>query len=360
MKNLYKSILGISFLFFMTGCAQEAEKNTTELPSVAVKVQKATGGDKTQYISASGHIEAIKSANLSTRMMGYIQDIPVRTGQKVQKGDLLISVSNTDLIAKKGQAEAGVLQAKASFENAEKDYERFQALFAKKSASQKELDDMTTRYEMAKAGLDAAREMENEVIAQFSYANIRAPFSGVVTNTFVKAGDMANPGMPLIGLEAPGKMEVAAMVSEADIKNVKEGMKADISLKSIGKTVKGTVSEVSLSAKNTGGQYVVKIDIEAPDSAIYAGMYANVQIHGSGDNTAMGNTSVWIPEEALVHEGQLTGVYTIGNENAAILRWLRTGSNSGGEVEVLSGLKSDETFIVSAEGRLYNGVPVTY
>jgi RND family efflux transporter MFP subunit len=292
-------------------------------------------------------------------MRGYVQDLTERTGQEVKKGDLLISISNTDLLAKKGQAEAGALQAEAAYKNAEKDYERFQTLFAKKSASQKELDDMTTRYEMAKAGMEVAREMENEVNAQFSYANIKAPFSGVVTNTFVKEGDMANPGMPLVGIEAPGKMQIAAMVSEADIKYVHEGLAADITLKSIGKTVEGRVSEVSLSAKNTGGQYVVKIDMES-DSSVYAGMYANVQIHAKGARRQNENTSVWIPEGALVRQGQLTGVYTVGNENAAILRWLRTGRNNGEEVEVLSGLKSDETFIVSAEGRLYNGVSVTF
>lgn len=359
MKNLHKSILGLGFLLFIASCSQEAKTNTKVLPSVAVKVQKAADGNNSAYISASGPIEATKSANLSTRMMGYVNSIPVKTGQRVEKGDLLISVSNTDLVAKKGQVEAGVLQAKAAYKNAKKDYERFQALFAKKSASQKELDDMTTRYEMAQAALAGAREMENEVNAQFSYANIRAPFSGVVTNTFVKAGDMANPGMPLVGLEAPGEMQVAAMVSESDIRNVREGMKADISLKSVGVTVEGVVSEVSLSAKNTGGQYVVKIDMEAPDSAVYAGMFANVKIHGGGHKTK-GDESVWIPQEALVRKGQLTGVYTIGNENAAILRWLRTGRSSGDEVEVLSGLKPDETFIISAEGRLYNGVPVTF
>jgi multidrug efflux pump subunit AcrA (membrane-fusion protein) len=67
------------------------------------------------------------------------------------------------------------------------------ALFAQQSASQKELDDMTSRYEMAKAALEGAKQMRNEVQAQFSYANITAPFAGVVTNTFVKEGDMANP-----------------------------------------------------------------------------------------------------------------------------------------------------------------------
>lgn len=359
MNNLYKSILRFSFLIFITSCSHETETTMVELPSIAVKVQKASGGESTQYITASGQVEATKSANLSTRMMGYVQDVPVKTGQTVQKGDLLIAVSNTDLLAKRGQVEAAVLQAEAAFINAERDYERFQALYAKNSASQKELDDMTTRYEMAKAGLEGAREMENEVNAQFSYVNIRAPFSGVVTNTFVKAGDMANPGMPLVSIEAPGKMQVAAMVSEANIKNVREGMKADITLKSIGKTVEGVVSEVSLSAKNTGGQYIVKIDMEAPDSGVLAGMYANVQIHAK-PAANQENMSVWIPEEALVHQGQLTGVYTIGNENAAILRWLQIGQSAGDEVEVLSGLKSDEVYILSADGRLFNGANVTF
>jgi multidrug efflux pump subunit AcrA (membrane-fusion protein) len=68
----------------------------------------------TRHISATGQVEATKSANLSTQLRGYVQDLPVRTGQEVKKGDLLISIFNTDLLAKKGQAEAGVLQAEAA------------------------------------------------------------------------------------------------------------------------------------------------------------------------------------------------------------------------------------------------------
>lgn len=149
MKILQRSVLPFGFLLLIGGCSQDEENSTTEAPSVAVKVQKASGGENTRYISATGQVEATKSANISTRMMGYVKDLPVKTGQEVNKGDLIISLSNTDLLAKKGQAEAGVIQAEASYINAERDYERFQALFAKKSASQKELDDITTRYKMA-------------------------------------------------------------------------------------------------------------------------------------------------------------------------------------------------------------------
>ena len=66
-----------------------------------------------------------------------------------------------------------------------------------------------------------------------------------------------------------------------------------------------------------------------------------------------------IPETALVKQGQLTGVYTIGTENVAILRWLRIGKTFGNQVEVLSGLSANEKYIVSAEGKLYNGAKVS-
>ena len=68
---------------------------------------------------------------------------------------------------------------------------------------------------------------------------------------------------------------------------------------------------------------------------------------------------VLVPETALVKQGQLTGIYTIGTGNVAILRWLRIGKTFGNQVEVLSGLSVNEQYIVSAEGKLYNGVLVS-
>jgi hypothetical protein len=68
---------------------------------------------------------------------------------------------------------------------------------------------------------------------------------------------------------------------------------------------------------------------------------------------------VLVLQSALVKQGQLTGVYTIGNGNVAILRWLRIGKTFGNEVEVLSGLSANEQYIISADGKLYNGALVS-
>jgi hypothetical protein len=68
---------------------------------------------------------------------------------------------------------------------------------------------------------------------------------------------------------------------------------------------------------------------------------------------------ILVPESALVKQGQLVGIYTIGTGNVAILRWLRTGKTFGDQVEVLSGLSADEQYIISADGKLYNGTKVS-
>jgi len=357
MKKII-AILSISAVF-LTSCGGDKKEQITKEPAIAVKVSGVSENAEGGFITASGKIEAENSANLSTRMMGYVTKIHVKVGQKVGAGQLLVSINNTDLQAKKAQVDASILQATAGYNNAKKDYDRFVNLYKQQSASQKELDDMTARYEMAKAGLEGAKQMRNEVMAQFSYSNITAPFSGTVTNTFVKEGDMANPGMPLVSVEGASRLQVTAMVSENDIASIKKGMAVKVLVKSSNETLNGKVSEVSSSATNTGGQYLVKINLDKTDSSVLSGMFVNVQFPVANKVQTAKSEVLLVPESALVKQGQLTGVYTIGEGNIAILRWLRIGKTFGNQVEVLSGLSVNEQYIVSAEGKLYNGALVS-
>lgn len=360
MNTVIKTIVIVSTAIFLTNCSGETKETTNNQAAIPVKVSTPSGDSGSPFVTASGKIEAENSANLSTRMMGYVTKLNVKVGQQVKAGQLLVTVNSTDLQAKKAQVDASILQAEAAYRNAKKDYDRFVNLFAQQSASQKELDDMTARYEMAKAGLEAARQMRNEVLAQFSYSNITAPFSGVVTNTFVKEGDMANPGMPLVSVEGTGVLQVTAMVAESDITAIKNGMPVKVLVKSTNQQVNGKVSEVSLSAKNTGGQYLVKIALDKTDAKILSGMFVNV--HFPVEKTATkttGSDIITVPQSALVQQGQLVGVYTVGTGNTAILRWLRIGKTFGDEVEVLSGLSANESYILSAQGKLYNGAKVS-
>lgn len=355
-KNIY-TIIVFSLTLLLASCGSKDKNATTDnSTAIAVKVNQIETNDKSPFLSVSGKIQATNSADLSTRMMGYVDKVNVNVGDKVRKGQLLVSINNTDLQAKKAQVNAGITEATAAFNNAQKDYNRFKNLFANNSASQKELDDMTANFEMAKARLESANQMKNEVNAQFAYSNITAPFNGIITGKNVKVGDMANPGMPLISIETPGNFEVMAMVPETEISEIKTGTMVDVLVKSINQTIKGKVSEVSTSAKNTGGQYLVKIDLDKTDANILSGMFVTVQF--PVERKAQ-SPMVLIPTEAIVTNGQLSGVYTVSQSNTAMLRWLRLGRTFGDEVEVLSGLNTDEAYIVSSEGKLFNGAKIS-
>lgn len=356
MKFLYTSLLFLVVLSVSSCSNSSKEKSIDQTPAVAVTVSSAGAENNSPFLTASGKIEAVNSATLSTRMMGFVNKVHVNVGQKVSKGQLLISINNADLSAKKAQTTAGITEAQAAFNNAAKDYERFQNLFAKSSASQKELDDQRANYEMAKARLEGAKQMKNEVESQFAYVNIRAPFSGVITNRYIDEGDMANPGVPLISVEGPDSFEVTASVPEREISKIKSGSDVQVLVKSLDIQLPGTVTEVSSSARNTGGRFLVKVVIDKTDAGILSGMYATVQfpIEKTGDVTAL-----LVPKEAIVHRGELTGIYTVSLSSTAILRWVRLGRSLGDNVEVLSGLSAEEKYIVNADSKLFNGVRLT-
>ncbi len=350
----------LSTVLFLIACSgDKKEVKVAEFPAVAVEVQEVASGSDSKFISASGTLESEKRAVISTRMMGYINDLKVSTGQKVRKGQLLVSINNDDLRAKKSQADAGIMQAQAGYNSAKKDFERFTALFKQQSASQKELDNVTTQFQMAEAGLNAAKAMRNEVMAQFAYSNITAPFDGTVTETFVKAGTMANPGAPLLTIEGGGELQAVVSISESDILKIKNGTSADIKLKSSNEVIKGKVTEISSSSQGSSGQYSVKLALDSKKDAALSGMFVNVIFPIEKDASATASTMVVIPKSAVISQGQLNGVYTVTADNIALLRWLRLGRTYGDNIEVLSGLSAGEKYVVTADGKLFNGSKVT-
>ncbi|WP_228851983.1 efflux RND transporter periplasmic adaptor subunit [Aegicerativicinus sediminis] len=357
MKKANYIIAIMSFMLLLFSCGGKKENKHTSPTPVLVHVASVSSEQNESWVSASGKIEAVNSANLSTRSMGFVEKIYVKVGDKVSKGDLVIRINNSDLSAKRAQTQATIVEAKAAYANAQKDYNRFKNLFAENSATQKELDDITAKFEMAQARLEVAKQMEKEVDAQFAYSNIRAPFSGIITNKFIDEGAMANPGIPLISIEGAKAFEAKVSIPESEITNIKNGDTTKVHIKSNGVVLNGVVNELSTSARNTGGQYLATVELVESHPEVLSGMYVNVQFPVHENKARI--EKVVIPKSAIVNQGQLSGIYTVSESNTALLRWVRIGKSFGDTVEVLSGLRPDENYIVSAEGKLYNGVPVS-
>lgn len=343
--------------FTLESCSSSAKEKKDEMSPVTVVLAQPSSINEAGIV-ASGQLESNKIAVISTRVMGSIRSLNVKVGDRVRQGQLLANISDVDIIAQRRQAEAAIAEAKAATDMAAHDMERFKQLYRQQSASAKELENVTFQYKSASSKLETARQMRNQVNAMLSYTRITAPFTGVITKKFVDEGSMANPGMPILTLEQDGNLHAMVSVPESDINAIRKGSPAVITIKSLNTTLAGTVSEISTSSQFTGGQYSVKVSFHpSRPSLLKTGMYVNVLIPSKAKRErAAGNITV--PQTAIINKDQLTGLY-IADKGHALLRWVRLGKSIGDRVEVISGLSPEESYVISANGKLYNGCSIT-
>jgi RND family efflux transporter MFP subunit len=349
-------ILVATTILFLSSCSDSVKEHKSD-NGKPVQVQLKTATQRpVGRINVSGQIESQETAAISTRVMGFISSIKVKPGDRVEKGQLLVTISNGDILAKRAQAEAMRSEAEAALKDAQKDYQRFEELFKQLSATEKEFENAALRLNSIKAKSEAARQMENEVTEMLAYTHLIAPFSGLIVQKIIVEGSMASPGMPILILEKDDRYQVKAFVSEDDVDNIEVGMIASFTVKSSGKKFSGAVSEISPSSQFTGGRFQIKIDVPSIDNKeIQSGSYVNVSIAASDQSQIQ---SLFVPASAIIHKDQLSGLYTVGEDQTAQLRWLKLGKISGDEIEILSGLKPQEQFIAQSDGKLYSGVPV--
>jgi RND family efflux transporter MFP subunit len=348
-------------VLFLGSCSSGKNEGTVTQKDSAVIVTVALPSGTAQHdLNISGQVEASQTANISTRIMGIITMLKGKTGDHVNKDELLVTISNQDILAKRAQTDAMIAEAQAALNNAQKDFDRFTILYNQQSATAKELDNVTLQFHSAQSRLEAAKQMRNEVNASLSYTRLTAPFSGTITQKFADEGSMASPGMPILTIEQSGSYQVSASVPENLISQIHPGANALVSIKSIDKTIRGLVSQVSSSSEYTGGQYIIKVSIpDKEKKGLYAGMYADISIPSkSGVPSGTDGEAILVPLTSIIHKDQLTGLYTVGSDQTALLRWVRLGRTYGDQVEILAGLGKNEQFISHAEGNLYNGIPV--
>lgn len=343
--------------FALQSCGGESKAKETKKAKISVAVKTAKLTNHAEIMSFSGKVEAETHSKLSTRIMGQIAKINVETGQKVDAGQVLLEIHAKDIQAKKAQVKANKLEAEAAYLNAKKDYDRFTVLFEQKSASQKELDDITTQFSMTKARLEAVNEMGIEVEEMLRYTSIKAPYNGVITKKYVNEGDLASPGMPLVAIEKQNGFKVMARIPETEISKIKKNDPVLVQINALeNEKISGYVAEVNPSSQYTGNQFEAKIVLKPTSEQkgrLYSGMYANVLVEKEG------MPSIIIPENVLIRKGQLTGIYTVSQSGTAMLRWVRLGKTIGDQVEILSGLSDGEKYIISFKGKIWDGAIVT-
>jgi RND family efflux transporter MFP subunit len=340
----------LAVLLVVTGCGKKSDTVVTQGKEVKGETVLASLQTVPRRVTATGSVQADKTIMVSTRMMGWVRKIHVVEGQSVSKGDLLVNIDDSDLKAKKAQAEAGILEAKAVLANAEKMAERFEKLYAEKSVSKQQLDDVLTGRDRAAAGLIMAEAGLAEVNVHLSYLSITAPNDGVVTRKMVEEGDMANPGMPRLARESSGPQNVVAPQGEKDIWAGKVGDMATIDITSLDDAVFEAPLNKVIRAVNPGSRtYDIEAALGKPDPRLRSGMFARVSL-SVGERQA-----ILVPDDVVIRRGQLTGVWVVRQDGTAHLRWVRLGRSFGDSIEILSGMQGDEIVVLSTQQPLVEG-----
>ena len=364
----------------LSGCGgtKPHPKAASAPPAIAVQTATVSKQQWPDVYEATGTVRARTAAVLSSKVMAYVRQVAVQVGDRVQEGQLLVTLDAQDLDTKVRSAEAaeaevmsavpeadsGVAGAKANLDLAQSTFQRMQELASRKSISSQEFDEASARlkaaqaaYEMARAKrgqLDSKRASVQQEIRGASimrdYTRISAPFSGVVTAKSVEPGNLAAPGAPLLTVEREGAYRLEASVDESRLPFVKAGQAVDVALESLDRRFTAHVSEIVPSVDAASRTYIVKIDLPAMPN-LRSGMFGRAMF-------PLGTRKVaTIPPPAMVEHGQLQSVFVI-EDGCARTRLITTGERRQSAVEVLSGLSEGEKLVSPVPAGLSDGARV--
>ena len=381
MKQRLYCFIILSFVFSIQGCGEKIDPGTTAgepkvIKGVSIRAVRMT--DQPVIYEAVGTVTAGISSVLSSKLLGAVEEIRVREGDQVKKGDVLIVQDQRQVKAGVRQAEAGLAEsrkaltaaisardaARSERELAFTTQERYLELKKKKLVSVQASDEVEARYSQAKAAMERAEAMVDAAGARVrqveaALASVRvtgkdavitAPHDGIITGKLVDRGDLATPGKPLLTLETTRGFCVDMIMPETYIDHVKPLQEVIVIVPAL-KTgpLKGNVCTIVPSADQRSRSFVVKINLPV-DMEVRSGHFARVQIPTGTVGKFL------IPRISVIVHGQLSGLYMVDADNIARFRLVRTGRTFGDSVEILSGLKEGDRYVLNPTPTVQDGV----
>ena len=288
-------------------------------------------------VEVSATTEPVMSAMLSTKLMGRVVQVLAREGDVVAAGDVLVRLDDRDIVARGEQADAAARSADAAHNEARLQAGRLRALFADSAAPRAQLDAAEAGLVRAEQAVRGARAMAAEVDALADYAEVRAPFGGVVVQRLLDPGAFTAPGTPLLRIDDPSRLRVVAAVPPSTVSGLRRGSTVGATIEGVHVTgmLEGVVPVPGAALAN------VQVVVENAARRFSSGSAATLFIPGAP------RAALLIPAAALVRNGDLTGV-RVRAGGRIVTRWVRLGTERAGAVEVLSGLAAGDSIVVPA------------
>ena len=355
MRGVRRSAWALSLPLLAGACG--SSRASHEAAPLSVRVAEVTESRTPRGVPAVGTVEPIRRASPASRLMGTVVAAPFEEGDRVSAGQVLVQIDDRDLAARRTQVESRVGEAELQLRDAETNLTRMQALMEERAIAGIQLEQAQTGRARAASGVESARAALRELEANAAYGTITAPFAGEIVRKNLGVGDVATPGVPLFVLEDLSRIRVVASVGEGAAARLRAGARVPVEIEAARVRAVGVVEAVLPSSRPPVTGFRVNVVLDRPSPAVISGMTATVLV--PSDEPEAGSAGLLlVPREALVRRGQMVGVFVVDG-SIARLRWVRSGLEDGGSVQVLSGLRAGERVVVGALDRLTDGQRIT-
>ncbi len=361
---------------------------------VVVQTEKVEKRNITQVVSATGKINPVYQVKISAEATGEVVDLPVREGDVVRKGQLLLRIKPDNYEAQKNSADARLAQSKSSLsatkaqlDKVESDYKRMQELAQKKLASDAELESAKStylqtlgNYEAMKSGVTQAEASLKDAITNLNKTIVYSPLNGTISKRDIDLSERVlgsgfSPGTEMLTVADLSKMEATVNVDENDVVLISVGDTAKIHVDAFtDKVFTGVVTQIGNSAitKGLGTQdevvnFEVKILIINPENKIRPGMSCDADIQTEKKENVLSvpiqSVTARVAKETMTDASQSGDqaaaeakakkernnkpkeVVFITQDNKAKMIEVKTGISDDTYIEIVSGLKGNEDVV---------------
>lgn len=324
----------------LAACGEPGADGGAEPPATVVIMAEVASVEWRDTLDALGTARANESVTLTAKVSETVRKVAFDSGDIVRAGDVIVDLSS-------GAQLAGLEEARAAYQEAERQLSRGQELAQKQLISASQLDTQRSTRDAAKARMDVVR-------AQLSDRVITAPFDGILGLRRVSPGSLVTPGTAIATLDDISVIKLDFNVPERFLAVLAKGQ--DIAARSEAypeRVFAGRVASIDSRVDPVTRSVTVRAEILNPERLLRPGMLLSVRLYQAP------RRAIVVPEIAVVQVGAEAFVYRVAADQTAARARITLGARRRGEVEVTAGLAPGDIIVTEGAVKLRDGARVT-
>jgi HlyD family secretion protein len=334
-------------------------------PPMTVETGVAHRGTIMQQLVVVGNLVGDATVAVVPRAAGRLQEISVRLGDRVSRGQRIAKIEDFELQEQVKQQEAAlevsratIRQREADLQLAQTNAERSRNLFARQLLPKQTLDDTEARYQAAVAQLDLARAQNTQSTARLDELRINvqntvivSPVDGFVARRAADPGAFVGQNAPVVDVVDIGRVRLVANIVEKDLDQLQTGDETRVEVDAFpGEMFRGRIARVAPVLDPATRTASIEIEIPNPGFRLKPGMYARVTV-----TTDERKDALVVPTNAVVDTGGRRGVFLAAENNTVSFRPITVGVEEDTQIEIVDGLSEGDRIVTTGAAGLRDG-----